>query len=263
MSDPLLYDVQDGVATITLNRPDNMNGLNTEIKNALVEATGSAASDPAVRCVVITGTGRAFCVGQDLKEHISNIATQSNEEVWSTVPEHYNKIVTAIATMPKPVIAALNGVAAGAGASIAFASDFRIAADTAAFNMAFTGIALSCDTGSSWTLPRLVGHAKAVELLMLPRSIKADELLELGLVHQVVPADALVTATAELAAKLAAGPTIALGAVKRSLAFSATHDMAESLDFEGQMMALTGASEDHHNAVKSFVAKEPPSFTGR
>src|SRR5687768_9574641 len=230
MSDALLYDVSDGVGTITFNRPDGMNGLNTEVKEALVPAVLSAAEDPAVRCLVITGTGRAFCVGQDLKEPIENIQTMTNEEVWSTVPENYNKIVMAIATMPKPVIAALNGVAAGAGASIAFASDFRIAADTAGFNMAFTGIGLSCDTGSSWTLQRLVGRAKAAELLMLPRTVSAAESLELGLVHRVVPADELAGAVADLARQLASGPTIALGAVKRSLAFSAGHDLEASLD---------------------------------
>ena len=144
-----------------------------------------------MRCVVLTGTGRAFCVGQDLKEHIEILRSGSSDALFRTVPEHYNPIVTAVATMPKPVIAAVNGVAAGAGASLAFACDFRILADTAGFNLAFTGIALSCDTGASWTLPRLVGRAKALELLYFPRTLKADESLELGLATKVVPADDL------------------------------------------------------------------------
>ncbi len=141
------------------------------------------------------------------------------------MPEHYNPIVTAIATMPKPVVAAVNGVAAGAGASLAFACDFRILADTAGFNLAFSGIALSCDTGSSWTLPRLVGRAKALELLYFPRTIKADEALELGLATTVVPADGLADEVAELATRLAEGPTVSFGAIRRSLAHSAGHDL--------------------------------------
>ena len=188
---PVTYDVADGVATITLDRADAMNSLDIATKVALRDAVTQAAEDDAVRCVVLTGTGRAFCVGQDLKEHIQILNSESSDALFRTVPEHYNPIVTAVATMPKPVIAAVNGVAAGAGASLAFACDFRILADTAGFNLAFTGIALSCDTGASWTLPRLVGRAKALELLYFPRTLKADESLELGLATKVVPADEL------------------------------------------------------------------------
>ena len=158
-SAPVLLDVADGVATITLNRPDAMNSLDLATKELLLEVVQQVAADDTVRCVVLTGTGRAFCVGQDLKEHIKLLQEDDAESLSSTVVKHYNPIVTAIATMPKPVIAAVNGVAAGAGASLAFACDLRVVADTAGFNLAFAGIALSCDTGSSWTLPRLVGPA--------------------------------------------------------------------------------------------------------
>ena len=259
---PVLFAVTDGVATITVNRPEAMNSLDTGVKLALKEAVESAAGDPAVRCVVLTGHGRAFCVGQDLKEHIQNLQSGS-EELFRTVPEHYNPIVTALATMDKPVIAAVNGVAAGAGASLAFACDFRILAETAGFNLAFTGIALSCDTGSSWSLPRLVGRAKALELLYFPRTVDAQESLELGLATTVVPADDLAAEAAKLAGRLAAGPTLAYGAVRRSLAFAAGHDLPDALGFEAEMMARTGATEDHHRAVASFVAKEKPTFEGR
>ena len=203
---PVTYAVADGVATITLDRADAMNSLDVATKVALRDAVTQAAEDDAVRCVVLTGTGRAFCVGQDLKEHIEILNSGSSDALFRTVPEHYNPIVTAVATMPKPVIAAVNGVAAGAGASLAFACDFRILADTAGFNLAFTGIALSCDTGASWTLPRLVGRAKAIELLYFPRTLKADESLELGLATKVVPADELAAETA------AAGPAARRGA---------------------------------------------------
>jgi 2-(1,2-epoxy-1,2-dihydrophenyl)acetyl-CoA isomerase len=263
MSDSVVYDVSEGVATITLNRADAMNALDTPTKVALRDTIQAAAQDDAVRCVVLTGTGRAFCVGQDLKEHIGLLQANDTDALWRTVPEHFAPIALAIAEMPKPVIASLNGVAAGAGASIAFACDFRIAADTAGFNLAFTGIALSCDTGISWTLPRLIGQAKALELLYFPRTVPAAEALELGLATSVVPADELATATAELATRLANGPTVAYGSVRQSLAYSASHTLAEALEFEAGKMELTGDTEDHRNAVASFVAKEKPTFHGK
>ncbi len=263
MSDSVTYGVSEGVATITLNRPDAMNALDTPTKVLLRDTIQAAAADDAVRVVVLTGTGRAFCVGQDLKEHIGLLQANDTEALWSTVPDHFAPMALALAEMPKPVIAAVNGVAAGAGASLAFACDFRIVAETAGFNLAFTGIALSCDTGISWTLPRLIGQAKALELLYFPRTIPAAESLELGLATSVVPAEELEAATTELAAKLAAGPTVAYASVRQSVAYSATHTLAEALAFEASKMQLTGDTEDHKNAVASFVAKEKPTFTGR
>jgi len=260
---PVLYTVEDGVATITLNRPDAMNSLDVATKVGLRDAVTTAAGDTEVRCVVLTGTGRAFCVGQDLKEHVEILRSGSSDELFRTVPEHYNPIVTAVATMPKPVIAAVNGVAAGAGASLAFACDFRILADTAGFNLAFSGIALSCDTGASWTLPRLVGRAKAIELLYFPRTLPAQESLELGLATRVVPPGDLAAEVRELAGRLAAGPTLSFGAIRRSVTHSAGNDLESSLAFEAEMMALTGATEDHRDAVASFMAKEKPTFQGR
>ena len=262
-SSPVLLDVADGVATVTLNRPQAMNSLDIATKVALRDTIGRVADDPEVRCVVLTATGRAFCVGQDLKEHVDLLENGGSDALFTTVPEHYNPIVTALATMPKPVIAAVNGVAAGAGASLAFACDFRLLADTAGFNLAFSGIALSCDTGASWTLPRLVGRAKAIELLYEPRTIPAGESLELGLASRVVPAEELGAEAATLAARLAAGPTVAFGAIRRSVAFSAGHGFEESVAFESDMMTLTGGTEDHRNAVASFVAKQRPTFHGR
>jgi 2-(1,2-epoxy-1,2-dihydrophenyl)acetyl-CoA isomerase len=261
-SDTVRYDVSDGVATVTLNRPDAMNALNTELKTALRDTLLAAADDVGVRAVLLTGTGRAFCVGQDLAEHAHNLEGDL-AAVWATVPEHYTPIATTLATMPKPVVAAVNGVAAGAGAAFAFACDFRIVADTAGFNMAFSAVGLSADSGSSWTLPRLVGMAKAKELLLLPSTIPAAQALELGLATEVVDASEVASRGRALAVRLAAGPTVAYGAIRRSLAFSAGHDIDESLDFERQMMELTGSTDDHRGAVKSFLAKEKPAFEGR
>lgn len=263
MSDPVLYDVAaDGVATITLNRPEAMNGLDTATKNALRDAAQTAAGDASVRVVVLRGTGRAFCVGQDLKEHVGLLASHG-DRLFSTVAEHYNPIVTALATMAKPVVAAVNGVAAGAGASLALACDFRVLADSAGFNFAFAGVGLSCDTGASWTLPRIVGRAVALDLLYFPRTVDARESLELGLATSVVPADGLDAAVAELAGRLAAGPTIAYGSIKRAVNNSAGTDFESALVFEGQMMTLTGGTQDHRRAVASFLAKEEPVFQGR
>ena len=165
--------------------------------------------------------------------------------------------------MPKPVVAAVNGVAAGAGASLAFACDFRVLGQSAGFNLAFAGIALSCDTGASWTLQRMVGRAKALELLYFPRTIPAEEALELGLATTVVPADQLADEAGRLAHTLAAGPTVAFGAIRRAVEHSAGHDFATSLAFEAEMMTLTGSTEDHRQAVDAFVAKQKPVFQGR
>jgi 2-(1,2-epoxy-1,2-dihydrophenyl)acetyl-CoA isomerase len=260
---PVQYDVSDGVATITLNRPDAMNALDEATKVALKEAVEQASADEAARVVVITGRGRAFCVGQDLREHIENMSSKSMEEVWATVPEHFAPIAATIAQMDKPVIAAVNGVAAGAGASLAFLCDLRVVADSAGFNTAFTGIGLSCDTGASWTLPRLVGTDKALELLMLPRTVPAQEALELGMATRVVAAEDFEKEVAALASTLAQGPTLAYGAVRRSVAFGATSTLVEALAFEGDMMARTGSSADHAKAVQAFVEKRKPTFEGR
>jgi 2-(1,2-epoxy-1,2-dihydrophenyl)acetyl-CoA isomerase len=258
----VLLDVTDGVATVTLNRPESMNALNIATKALLLATLRQVAQDPAVRCVVLTGAGRAFCVGQDLHEHIALLGDK-DDSLWSTVREHYNPIVELLSTMNKPVIAAINGVAAGAGASFAFAADLRLIADTAGFNLAFAGIALSCDSGSSWTLPRLIGAAKAKELLMFPRTVPASEALELGLVNRVVSAEELPGVVREFARTLAAGPTLAFGAIRRSVAFSAGHPLSESLAQEADQMAATGSSQDHAAAVAAFLGKQKPPFEGR
>lgn len=262
MTDPLLYEVADAVATVTLNRPEAMNALDTRLKVALRDAVEAAGADAEVRAVVITGAGRAFCVGQDLAEHASNL-DRNPDTVWSTVPEHYTPIATALATMPKPVVAAVNGTAAGAGAAFAFACDFRVAAETAWFTMAFSAVGLSADSGSSWSLPRLVGVAKAKELLMLSPTLDARSALELGLVTEVVSVEDVAERARALAVRLARGPTVAYGAIRQAIAYSAGHPLDESLAHEHRMMDRTGSTEDHRQAVASFLAKTTPEFRGR
>lgn len=258
---PVLLQTDGGVATIRFNRPEAMNSLDLATKESLLAALRQVAEDDAVRVVVLTGTGRAFCVGQDLKEHIGLLARDA-QEMSTTVVDHYNPAVTLVATMNKPVIAALNGVAAGAGASLAFAADFRILSADAGFNLAFTGIGLSCDTGASWTLPRLVGPARAKELMLLGGTIDAARAEQLGLASSVVDAAEFDSTVAELAGRLAAGPTLAYGSVRRAVHFAAGHDFADSLAHEAELMALTGRSADHRLAVDAFLAKQKPEFTG-
>lgn len=267
---PVLIEVAAGVATLRLNRPEAMNSLDIPTKQALLAGLREVAADPAVRVVVLTGSGRAFCVGQDLKEHLGLLqraeadpAAAAVADLAGTVTEHYNPIVELIVGMDKPVVAALNGVAAGAGASFALAADLRIASEEAAFNFAFAGIALSCDSGASWTLPRLVGTARAKELLLQPRTIPAAEAKTLGLVSEVVPAAEFEQRVTATAAALAAGPTKAYGAIRRSVAFSSGHQLSEALAFEAEQMSATGRSADHQIAVQAFLAKEKPDFTGR
>ncbi|MFJ9911445.1 enoyl-CoA hydratase/isomerase family protein [Actinacidiphila glaucinigra] len=263
MADTVLYEVSDGLATITLNRPEVMNSLNVDTKVALRDALQAAGADPAVRAVLLTANGKAFCVGQDLKEHVGFLQEEGGGPAMSTVREHYNPIVTAIATMPKPVVAGVNGVAAGAGAGFAFACDYRVVADTAAFNTSFVGVALTADSGASWTLPRLVGRSRAADLLLFPRTIGAQEAYELGIANRLVPADELAAEAASVARRLAEGPTVAYAAIKASLAYAEGHSLADTLAKEDELQTAAGASEDHRIAVEAFLKKEKPRFLGR
>jgi 2-(1,2-epoxy-1,2-dihydrophenyl)acetyl-CoA isomerase len=250
----------EAVTTVTI--AERHGSLDRATKDRLRDVLSEVAEDPSARAVVLTGAGSAFCVGQDLREHASALGADATA-AWDTVRDHYNPIVTALATMPKPVIAAVNGVAAGAGASFAFACDLRLMATSAVFHLAFGGIGLSVDSGMSWTLPRLVGYGRALDLILRARPIPASSALELGLAHEVVADDALAGAAARLAGELAAGPTIAFGAAKQALAYSAAHSLVDSLEVEAAMQTLAGTTEDHANAVRAFLAKERPRFKGR
>jgi 2-(1,2-epoxy-1,2-dihydrophenyl)acetyl-CoA isomerase len=263
MADTVLYEVSDGLATITLNRPEAMNALNIATKVALRDAVGAAAADDAVRAVLLTAAGdRAFCVGQDLKEHIGLLA-EGSQQVMSTVREHYNPVVRALTEMPKPVVAGVNGVAAGAGFGLALAADYRVVADTAGFNTSFAGVALTADSGISWTLPRVVGPGRAADLLLFPRTVKAQEAYEWGIANRLVPSADLHAEASKVARALAGGPTVAYGAIKESVAFGFSHSLAQTLEKEDELQTRAGASEDHAIAVRAFVNKETPKYLGR
>jgi 2-(1,2-epoxy-1,2-dihydrophenyl)acetyl-CoA isomerase len=252
--------IADAVGTVTIASERGV--VSKATKTALRDALNRLADDPAVRAVVLTGSGATFCVGQDLKEHAAALSADATA-AWDTLREHYVPIVTALAMMPKPVVAAVNGTAAGAGAAFAFACDLRLVSDAAVFHLAFPGIGLSVDSGLSWTLPRLVGFGRATELLLRPRPLSAADALALGLATEVVPAAGLAARAATVAAELAAGPTVAFGATKQALAYSAGHGLPDALDMETGMQTLAGTTEDHADAVRAFLDKETPVFRGR
>lgn len=259
-TDPLLVSRTGAVATLTLNRPDSLNSLNVALKEALRDQLAALAADPQVRAVVLAGTGRAFCVGQDLREHVATLDAADRPPL-ETVKEHYTPIVEHLAGMPKPVVAAVRGMAAGAGAGLAFLADFRIGGPSTGFLMAFANVGLAGDTAAAWSLLRLVGQAKATELLMLAEPVKAAEAHRLGLLTQLVDSDdEVLTAAEALAARLAAGPTVAYGQIKRELLAATT--LAEALKVEAEAQAICGATADHRNSTAAFVAKQKPTFTG-
>lgn len=263
MPESLTVDVTEAVATVVFNRPKAMNALDRELKEALKATLPELAADRGVRAIVLTGAGdRAFCVGQDLREHLALIEA-GDPAPLSTVADHYNPITLAIAEAPKPVIAAVRGTAAGAGASFAYAADIRFGGPSTSFLMAFANIGLTADSGASWTLQRLVGYAKATELMMLATKVGAEEAVRLGLLTTLVDDDEKVLPAAqELAARLAAGPTVAYAQIKRSLAYSAAHSLTDSLAVEDAAQTAAGATADHAEAVAAFVAKRPPVFRG-
>jgi 2-(1,2-epoxy-1,2-dihydrophenyl)acetyl-CoA isomerase len=263
VTDSLLVDRSDAVVTVTLNRPEAMNALDTTLKEALRDTLAELEHDRSCRAVVLAGAGDAFCAGQDLREHAAVLDSGSGDPL-GTVRTHYNPIAARLASLPKPVVAAVRGMAAGAGASLTFLADFRIGGPRTRFLLAFAKVGLAADTGASWSLPRLVGHAKAVELLMLAEPVTAEEAYRLGLLTRLVDDDAQVLPAAqELAARLAAGPTVAYGAIKRQLSVGDAGTLSEALAAEAQAQTICGATADHRAATAAFVAKRQPTFEGR
>ncbi|MGW5666886.1 enoyl-CoA hydratase/isomerase family protein [Micromonospora sp. NPDC003776] len=262
MTEPLLVDRTDAVVTLTLNRPTAMNSLDVPLKEALRDTLAELETDRSCRAIVLAGAGGSFCAGQDLREHVQTL--QGAGDPLATVGAHYNPIAARLANLPKPVVAAVRGMAAGAGASLAFLADFRIGGPKTRFLMAFAGVGLAADTGASWTLPRLVGHAKAVELLMLAEPVGAEEACRLGLLTRLVDDDeGVLPAAQELAARLAAGPTVAYGAIKRQLSIADAGTLADALAAEAQAQSICGATADHRAATMAFVNKQKPVFEGR
>jgi 2-(1,2-epoxy-1,2-dihydrophenyl)acetyl-CoA isomerase len=250
----VLLSHDGSVATITMTGAS----LTTRVKTDLRDAIAEVAADGSVRAVVLTGTGKAFSVGQDLVEHAEALRTD-NAHALDTVEQHYNPIVLGLTGMPKPVIASINGLCVGAGLGFALACDLRIASAKAKFGTAFTAIGLTCDSGLSVTLARAVGAARASELVFHADTFTAEEALTWGIVGQVVDPEDLAAETATLAAKFANGPTLAYAEAKRAMAVSLEQALAD----EGAAQVRLGVTEDHRNAVDAFLAKETPKFQGR
>jgi 2-(1,2-epoxy-1,2-dihydrophenyl)acetyl-CoA isomerase len=257
----LLREDDNGVRTLTLNRPAAYNSLTAGLKDELLAALRAAATDETVRVVVLTGAGKAFCAGQDLKEHVG-LLTSGDPAPLRTVDEHYNPITLAIARMPKPVIAAVNGTAAGAGASFAYAADLRIAGTSTKFLMAFANVGLSADSGGSWTLPRLIGYGRAMEMMLLAKPVDARRALEVGMVTEVVADEDVLRTAQELAGRMAAGPTTAYARIKAAMLVAAGADLEAALAEESRGQAAAGATDDHREAVDAFVAKRKATFAG-
>ncbi len=269
----LLYSVANSVLTITLNRPEVYNALNEQMKKELNDALREAEKDPNVRCLVIRGAGdKAFCSGQDLKEHSSqpadasttlSMTPTSRRSLKESLEKSYNPMVRKMRNMEKPIIGMINGVAAGAGMSIALACDMRIMADTAKLIEVFIRIALVPDSGSHFFLARLVGMAKAFEYAALGNDISAQEAERVGLVNKVVPAAELEKATIEIAERLAKAPTKSIGLIKRALNKALFSDLDTILDYEAYIQEIASLTEDHKEGITAFLEKRPAQFKGK
>ena len=253
----LLVETDQGVTTITLNRPDSLNALNSEMRRELLAVLKAAARDEAVRAVVLTGAGRGFCAGADLR------GGSGEREFRRVLSDEYNPLIEAIRGLPKPVVASVNGVAAGAGVSLALAADLVVASEEARFVPAFNRIALVPDSGLTRTLVRALGRHRAMEILLGERQLGADDAHAIGLVAAVVPADRLATAARELARRLAGGPTGAIGLTKRLVNASEDATLSRSLAVEAALQEVAGRGADHAEGVAAFAEKRDPRFGGR
>jgi 2-(1,2-epoxy-1,2-dihydrophenyl)acetyl-CoA isomerase len=253
----ITLETKDGVATLTLNRPESYNAFNDAMGEETADALAQVAEDPSVRALLVTGAGKAFCSGQDLK------SIEPGRSLGDVVEKVWNPVLSRLWDLEKPVIAALNGIAAGAGASLALACDLRIASEKAALSVVFTKVAVVADSGMTWTLPRLVGMGKALELAYLADPVDAATAERLGLVNRVVPADSLAEEAGALARRLAEGPTLAYALTKRAMRRAATSTFPEALEYEGQLQAIAGSSADYAEGVAAFVEKRPARFSGR
>ncbi|SUC44532.1 Carnitinyl-CoA dehydratase [Providencia stuartii] len=258
----ILTTRENGVLTITLNRPDRLNSFNDEMHRQLSDALKIAERDDTVRCLVITGAGRGFCAGQDLNDRNVSVSEQAPDLGYS-VETFYNPLIRRLTSLPKPIICAVNGVAAGAGAAIALAGDIVIAAKSASFIQSFCRLGLVPDSGGSWFLPQLVGHARAMGMALLGDKISAEQALQWGMIWQVTENDELTTTVNQLAQHLATQPTYGLGLIKKAIYRAATNTLDEQLDLERDLQRLGGRSEDYREGVDAFLNKREPKFKGR
>jgi len=254
----LLAETHDGVRVLTLNRPDVLNAVNAQMGRELLQGLRDAERAAEVRCVLLAASGRGFCAGADLREQVPG-----RMSLGDLLRERYNGIVLRMRTMEKPVIAAINGVAAGAGCNLALAADLRVASERATFIEVFSRVGLIPDSGGTWLLPRLVGMGRALEMMFFADPMDALTAERLGLVNRVVPHDDLMAQTKEWAARLAAGPTRAYGLIKRGVNRALALDLEGALEYEAHLQEVAGRTEDHLEGVAAFLAKRTPQYMGR
>ena len=255
--DSVLLETRDAVAWITLNRPDVLNSFDDAMFGRALAVLDDVAADRTVRAVLLTGAGRAFCAGQDISGGVPQGAYGEH------LRRHWNRIVLAMRRLDRPIVCAVNGVAAGAGANLAFAADFVVAAEEASFIQAFINIGLVPDSGGTWTVPRLVGRARASELLMLGEKLSARRAAEWGLIHRVCPLAELESEAGSLATRLAAMPTVALGLIKHLIDGASDRTLAAQLEAEADAQTIAGRSDDHGEGVRAFGEKRRPRFDGK
>jgi 2-(1,2-epoxy-1,2-dihydrophenyl)acetyl-CoA isomerase len=256
----ILYDVDDGIGRVTLNRPGKLNAFNDQMIGETTDAFKSASRDAAVRCIVITGAGRGFSSGQDLGDFQDRGETVS---IGEHLRHGYHRLIRQMISLEKPIIGAINGIAAGAGCGVALAADIRIASDSASFMLAFSRIGLIPDSGVNWFLPRLVGYARAYEMAVTADRVSASQALEWGLVNRVVPGDQLPEITAAWAHRLADGPTLAFGLTKRAMSRGWNMTLDEALEYEAHLQEVAGRSEDNREGIAAFMDKREARFSGR
>lgn len=259
----ILAEQDGGVLTLTLHRPDVLNAFNDRMIAELSDALRAAERDATVRCLILTGAGRGFSAGQDLKAFVAREGSPDAPPLGAHLRAGYNVIVARMRGLEKPIVGAINGVAAGAGLSLALACDLRVASDGAGFTLGFSKIGLVPDSGASFLLPLLVGLGRASELAFTSDRIDAQEALRLGLVNRVAPATELMDTTRALARQLAELPTRAIGLTKRAFNHALLPDLAAWLDYEAQLQEIAGRTADHREGVAAFVEKRPPRFTGQ
>ena len=256
------FEITKGVAVLTLNRPDRMNSFNTQMHGEVRDALKQVKKDGSVRCLLITGNGRGFCAGQDLSDrNVDPNAEMPN--LGESIEKNYNPLIRTLQGLEMPVICAVNGVAAGAGANIAFACDIVLAARSASFIQAFCKIGLVPDSGGAWTLPRLVGHARAMALSMLGDKISAEQAQSWGMIWQVIDDEQLKDEALSMAKRLATQPTKGLALIKRAIQSSWDNSFDEQLDLERDLQTLAGRTEDYREGVKAFMEKRQPNFKGK
>jgi len=256
----ILFSIDSGIGRLTLNRPDRLNSFTTQMHQEVAEALSALGAAPGMRVLLLTGAGRGFCAGQDLADRA--VAPGESVDLGDSVERFYNPLIRRLVALPFPVVCAVNGVAAGAGASIALAADIVIAARSAKFIQSFANIGLIPDSGGTWVLPRLVGQARALGMALTGKPILAAQAAEWGLIWEMVEDDALAAAAEALVAQFAKAPTAGLAATKRMIRASWLHSLDEELDLQRDAMRALGRTADYQEGVAAFIGKRPPHFTG-